>query len=148
MPLSVAHELFHVIYVVGDALCAYEAASAGGYQHVVFDAYSAEVAVFVYLVEIQEFRVCAFAPPVVDEVGNEIDAGLVGYHEAGLEPASEAQGVGAKLCGRAHFVVVTHISLPEAFHVVHVHAHRVPQAVGQEQRMRSGAQRFLHVAPH
>ena len=35
--------------------------------------------------------------PLVDELRNEIDTGLVGHHKAFLQTATHAQAVGAKL---------------------------------------------------
>ena len=87
--------------------------------------------------------------PVVDEVGNEVDARLVGDDEAFLQAAPHAQGVGAELVeDGACLRVEAHVDLVEVLHVVHVHAHHVAQSVRQEHGVGAGAHSLLGVALH
>ena len=87
--------------------------------------------------------------PVVDEVGDEVDARLVGDDEAFLQTTTHAQAIRTKLVeNRARFRVETHVDLVEIFHVVHVHSHHVTESVRQEKRVSTGSHGLLGVATH
>ena len=86
--------------------------------------------------------------PVVDEVGDEIDARLIGHHETFLQALAAAQGIRSELCRGLYLVVEAHIVLAEAFHVVHIETHHVSQSVGQEERMGTSLYGLFGVALH
>ena len=72
------HVVLHFQRAIGDGFFAEETATVGSDEDIVFNAHAAEVTIFVNLVKTEEFGVNALTLPQVDEVGNEIDAGLVG----------------------------------------------------------------------
>ena len=117
-------------------------------QQVVFDTYAAEVAVFVYFVEIQEIGVGSLLAPQVYKVGNEIDSRFVGNYKAFFQAASETQGVCAELVGRTNLIVESYVHLSEPFHVVDVHSHHVAQSVRQEKCVCSRGHSVVYVAAH
>ena len=83
--------------MVGDALCAQEAATILGNQYVVLYADAAKVTVCLDFVETQELFTVAALAPVVNEGRYKIDAWLVGNDKTLFQPAPHTQTVGAKL---------------------------------------------------
>ena len=134
--------------MVGDGVLAEDAAAVGGDEEVVFQTDAAEVLVGLQQVVVDELLVEAFGTPLVDEGGDEVDAGLVGEHPPGLYAAAAAQAVGAELGGGAHLVVEADVDLSEAFHVVYVHAHHVSEAVLQEHGVGAGFDGIGGIAFH
>ena len=61
--------------MVGDALLTQIAAAVGRDEQVVLQAYAAEVAVLFHQVEVNELGIVSAALPVVDQGGDEVDAG-------------------------------------------------------------------------
>ena len=88
--LVVPHEFLHVVGMVGYALLAEETTAVGGDDDVVFDTNSAEVLISLKHVEVEPLGAMAFSAPFIDEGGNEVDARLVGDHEALLQPSAHA----------------------------------------------------------
>ena len=134
--------------MVWDDLVADCSAAVRGDDDVVLKTYSAEVAVGIESVVVDEVLVHALALPEVDEVRDEVDARLYSHDEAFLHAASAAETVEAKLCGWLHFLVKTYVVLTEAFHVVDIHTHHVAQSVRHEHGVRSSLHSFICVALH
>ena len=63
--------------MIRDALLAEETAAVLRYQHVILNADASEVLVGLEFVEVQEFFAVSVGTPLVDELGNEVDARLV-----------------------------------------------------------------------
>ena len=80
------HCSLNIVRRGGQALAAETAGTVGRHQHVVFDAYAAEVEVALLQGRIVYER-AAFLLLELYQVRDEIDAGLVGYHVAGDQPA-------------------------------------------------------------
>ena len=143
------YKILQFFDVIRDALLAEVAAAVGSDEEVVLEADSAKVEVLFHLVEVDELGIVFAGTPVVEQGGNEVDAGLIGHHKALLHPTAAAQEVRSELIQiGAHFIVEAHIDLPEAFHIVHVHAHHVAKAVDKEHGMSAVDQRVLGVAFH
>jgi len=145
--LASAHGLFHFLDRLGDARAEHPV-PRGRYQHVVLDADAAEVAVLVQGVVVDELLVQALGLPLVDQLGDEIDARLDRDDKALAQGPGQAQVGQAELRAARVLAVVAHEVLAEAFHVVNVHADHVPQAVGEEQRVRPRLDSRLHLAAH
>ena len=63
--------------------------------------------------------------PLVDELGNEVNAGLYGEHEAWFKRSGQTQRLETKLLGLHLSVLVAYVFLAEIFHVVHIKAHHM-----------------------
>ena len=130
------------------ALSAEEAAAILGDEQVVFYSDAAEVFVCLYFVVADEIGMQSLGLPVVNEVGDEIDAWFIGHHEILLESTAHAQAVGSELCGGLCFFVEAHILLSEPLHVVYVHTHHVTQSVRQKECMSSSPYGLFGIALH
>ena len=80
----------HVVRLVRNAVFAKESATVRGDKYIVLDAHTAEVAIFVHLVEVDELVVFAALSPVVDEVWDEIYARFVGDNMSWFEFACKS----------------------------------------------------------
>ena len=125
-----------------------DAAAIIGDEQVVFDADATEVLVGFQLVVVDEILVLAFGFPDVDEGRDEVDARLIGDHETWLEGLAATQAAEALVGGTWCDVVVADVGLAEAFHVVHVHAEHVAEAVRHEEVVSTSHQGFFGVAFH
>ena len=99
-----------------------DAAAFFGDEQVVLDADATKVLVGLQLLVNDELLELAFGFPHVDEGRDEVDAWFVGDHETRFQGLASAQAAEAYLGGTRCDVVVAHVSLAEAFHVVHIHA--------------------------
>ena len=125
-----------------------EARTAGDNQNIVFQTDAPEVLVCVYCIEIQEISVHFLRTPFVYQVRNEITARLVSDDKPLLQAAPHTQGSQSKLVGRAYFFVITYVTLPQVFHIVHINAHHVTQSVRHEQGVRTCFYGILYIAFH
>ena len=86
--------------------------------------------------------------PELDKVRNEVDAWLISNHIARNQPAGHAEAAQTEQ-GRALLVgVVAHEILAQVFHVVHVQAHVMAEAVGHEQAGNAEFHHIVHRAFH
>lgn len=145
---SPCDESLDVVGMVGDDFFAQDAAAIRGDEDVVLKTDTTKVAVGFQQVVVDELLVETFALPFVDERGDEIDAGFVGEHPAGLDASSAAQTVGAELRGGAYLIVEAYIDLPESLHVVNVHTHHVSESVLEEHGVCSGSDGVVGIAAH
>ena len=87
--------------------------------------------------------------PVIDEGGDEVNAGFVGHHKALLQTTATTQIAGAKLVQiGAHLIIEAHVDLTEALHIVHIHTHHVTKTVNEEHGMSAVSQGIIRVALH
>ena len=77
---------------------AQDSVSVFGDEQVVFDAYAAEVFERFELVVVDEILMFAFSFPDVDQGRDEVDAWLVGDHEAWFQHLAAAEAAEALLC--------------------------------------------------
>ena len=142
--LSLCKKCLQIMGVIGYNLLSKHPATALCNKDVILDPDTSEVGEFRDSVIIQELAVLMLRFPLVYQHGDEIDAGLIGHDESGLEPASQTKAVGAELVRWAYLVIESHVSL----HVMYVHAHHMAQAVLQEQGMGTGGNGVIGIAAH
>ena len=131
----------------GLALVAEEAGTSGGDEVVLLVAEAAEVAPAVDGIVAEELGEAALGTPAVDEFGDEVDAGLDGEDEAGLEGTRQTERLETEE-GALGLAVVSHPLLAEVLHVVDVEAHHVARAAGEEEGVGSGSDSLVHIALH
>ena len=83
--------------MIRHALGAEESATVGRDEQVVLDADATKIFIALDGVEIQEVAVRALGAPEVDQVGDEVDARLVGHHMSHFQAAAKAQAGQTKL---------------------------------------------------
>lgn len=112
--------------MIWDSLLAQITATVGSNKDVVLNADATKVLISLQKIEVEEFCTMAFAPPLVDESRNKVNARLIGHDKAFLQTTSATEAICSKLVEvRTHLVVEANISLSQAFHVVNIHAHHV-----------------------
>ena len=137
-----------IVGVVGDDALAEDTASRVGDEDIVLQTDATEVFVGFEEVVVDELLVEAFGTPFVNKGGNEVDAGFVGEHPAGLYAAAAAQTIGAELRRGANLIVETYVDLSEAFHIVDVHAHHMAKSVLKEHGVGTGGDGIVRIAAH
>lgn len=131
----------------GLALVAEEAGTGGGDEIVLLVAEAAEVAPAVDGIVAEELGEAALGTPAVDELGDEVDAGLDGEDETRLEGTRQTERLETEE-GALRLAVVADPLFTEVLHIVDVEAHHVARAAGEEEGMGSGRDGLVHIALH
>ncbi len=89
----------------------------------------------------------AVGAPAVHQLRDEVDAGLDGEDEAGLEAPRQSE-VGEPELGRPLLPDLVADDVAEVLHVVDVEAQHVAEPVDEEHRVRARLDRSLHIPLH
>ena len=115
--------------MVGNDVVAEEAATVFGDEDVVFQSDTAKILVGLHQFVVDEVLVQSLRTPIVDEVGNEIDARFIGHDKSFLQTLAAAQGIGAELCAGLYLFVEADVVLSESFHIVNIETHHVAKTM-------------------
>ena len=78
------YKIFHIIDVIGDMVMSENACTFVCDEQIIFDAYAAEIFVFLNNVEVEELFVCPVLLPKVYKGRNKVYARFISYYESGL----------------------------------------------------------------
>ena len=127
---SAGHRGFDFFHRLGNRR-AQHAVAVGGDQDIVLDADAAKVLIFAECVVVDVLAVAAFGGPGFDQRRDEVHAGFHRHHHAGQQRLAQAQVAQAEQRAALGVRAIADQVFAQAFHIVHVHADLMAEAVGK-----------------
>ena len=127
-----SHRLLNLVRGYREPCGAEPAGTVLRHEHIVFEAYAAEVVVFLKFGVVDEVGEAAFLLPGFYQGRDEVDSRLIGNNIAFAEPPGHPEAAESELGGTALVGIIAHQVFAVIFHIVHVQTHIVSKTVRHE----------------